>query len=283
MLATADAFITRAPKDVAQWAARFDVAALPVLADTAATIEQLREVEDEVDAHTLGEAIADDPLMTLKLLALVARLRRGREGSDPETVTAALVMLGIPPFFRHFGPQPTVQDRLHALPRSMAGFEGVLCRSRRAARFAIAFAAHRADPDAAVIFEAALLHDFAELLLWLEAPTLALRIAERQREHPEQRSAALQRELLNIELVDLQHELMARWRLPGLLVQITDNKANAETVQMRGVRLAIRLARHSALGWDDPALPDDLSEIGMLLQLTPPHVEKLLREIDAEE
>ncbi|MCK7498814.1 MAG: hypothetical protein MZW92_55820 [Comamonadaceae bacterium] len=61
--------------------------------------------EDAVDAHLLAEAIASDPLMTLKLLAHVAHLRRGRDGSDTETVTAALVMLGIPPFFRAFGPQ----------------------------------------------------------------------------------------------------------------------------------------------------------------------------------
>jgi HD-like signal output (HDOD) protein len=282
MPAIAEPFIIRAPRDLGQWVSRFDAAALPVLADTAATIEQLRAVEDEVDAHSLGEAISDDPLMTLKLLAHVAQLRRGREGSDPETVTAALVMLGIPPFFRHFGPQPTVEQRLGALPRSLAGFERVLRRSRRAARFAIAFAAHRVDPDAAVLFEAALLHDFAELLLWLEAPTLALRISERQREQPGTRSAALQRELLNIELADLQHELMARWRLPQLLVQITDDKASVETVQMRSVRLAMRLARHSAQGWDDPALPDDLQEIGALLQLSAPYVEKLLLEIDDE-
>ncbi|NLZ41611.1 MAG: histidine kinase, partial [Comamonadaceae bacterium] len=36
-------------------------------------------------------------------------------------------------------------------------------------------------------------------------------------------------------------------------------------------------------GWDDPALPDDLREIGVFLQLAPPHVDKLVREIDAED
>jgi len=189
----------------------------------------------------------------------------------------------VPPFFRAFGPQPTVQQRLGRLPRSMAGFERVLRRSRRAARFALAFAAHRLDPDAATIHEATLLHDFAELLLWLEAPTLALRIAERQRETPGLRSAAVQRELLHIELGELQHELMLRWRLPTLLMQITDPAPRSESLQLRNVRLAIRLARHSANGWDNPALPDDLHDIGAFLQLSPPHVDKLLRGIDAED
>jgi hypothetical protein len=65
-------------------------------------------------------------------------------------------------------------------------------------------------------------------------------------------------------------------------VQISDNVAPEETVQMRNVRLAIRVARHTTRGWDDPALPDDITDIGALLQLRPPHVLKLLQEIDAE-
>jgi HD-like signal output (HDOD) protein len=282
MLATADPFITRAPRDVAQWAARFDYLALPILAPTAGEIEDLRAVEDEVDAHTLAEVLAGDPLMTLKLLAHVARLRRGREGSDTETVTEALVMLGIPPFFRAFGPQPTVPERLADQPAALEGFERVLERSRRAARFAMGFAVHRMDHDAALLHEAALLHDFAELLLWLEAPALALEIARRQQADPTLRSAAVQREVLNIELAALQHELMARWRLPAMLVQVSDDLAPQETAQMRNVRLAIRVARHSAKGWDDAALPDDLRDIGQLLQLTPPHVQRLLLEIDSD-
>jgi HD-like signal output (HDOD) protein len=282
MAATALAPSTRLPRDVASWAARFDPAALPVLAATAAELEELRPVEDEVDAHLLTETIASDPLMTLKLFAHVARLRRGREGSDAETVTAALVMLGIPPFFRAFGPQPSVEERLAGQPCALEGFQRVLRRSHRAARFALGFAAHRVDHDAAVIHEAALLHDFAELLLWLEAPALALEIASRQAANPAARSAAVQRELLSITLGELQHELMARWRLPALLTQIADDSAPRETLQMRNVRLAIRLARHSARGWDDPALPDDLHALGALLQLAPAHVQKLLLDIDAE-
>lgn len=284
MLDVADPFITRAPRDVAQWAARFDPGTLPVLAETAAEIEELRPLEERLDAHLLAEAVSGDPLMTLKLLAHVARLRRGRsgDGSGPETATAALVLLGIPPFFRAFGPQATVEERLAGQPEALEGLRRVLRRSHRAARFAIGFAAHRLDHDAAVIHEAALLHDFAELLLWLEAPALALEIAQRQQAQPGLRSAAVQREVLNIELPALQHVLMERWRLPELLVQITDDEARHETPQMRNVRLALRVARHSQNGWQDPALPDDLRDIGHFLQLGPAHVSKLLLDIDAE-
>ncbi|MBC7939911.1 MAG: HDOD domain-containing protein [Chitinophagaceae bacterium] len=277
----AAAFITVPPANLAGWVACFEDTQLPVLTSTARAMEDLRVVEDDVDAHLLAESMGHDPLMTLKLLAHVARLRRGREGSEPETVTEALVMLGIPPFFRAFGAQVTVDDHLAGRPQAIDGFAAVLRRSSRAANFAIGFAVHRMDHDAAVLHEAALLHDFADLLLWLRAPDLALVVQRRQQADPRLRSATAQREVLNVELGDLQHALMQAWCLPSLLVQITDDHAQRPSAQVRNVQLAIRVARHSALGWDNPALPDDLAEIGELLQLGPDPTTRLLMEIDA--
>jgi HD-like signal output (HDOD) protein len=274
--------ITRAPATLAGWAALFEHATLPVLAETAAALEELRANEDAVDARLLADTIVNDPLMTIKALAHVAQLRRGREGSETETVTEALVMLGIPPFFRAFGPQAEVGSLLAGLPEAREGFERVLRRSRRAARFAMGFAVHRMDHDAAVIHEAALLHDFAELLLWLRAPALALEIDRRQRADPTLRSAAVQRELLNIELDELEHALMLKWRLPALLVQITDEHAHHVTAQMRNVQLAMRVARHSAGGWDNAALPDDIHDVAHLLNIGSEAAARLLREIDSD-
>ena len=275
-------FINKAPRDVAGWAGLFDHATLPILAVTAQALEELRPVEDAVDAHMLAESICTDPLMTLKLLAHLSKLRRGRDGGDTETVKEALVMLGIPPFFRAFGPQETVEDRLADWPEALEGFRHVLRRSDRAARFAISFAVHRLDHDAAVIHEAELLHDFAELLLWYRAPALMLEIWQLQQSDPTLRSGAAQKQVLNIEVNELQHALMTAWRLPSMLIEITDNHPKAHTIQVRNVQLAIRVARHSAQGWDNAALPDDLREIGALLQLAPEPTQRLLLEIDAE-
>lgn len=262
------------------WASCFEATALPVLRRTAATLEDMRANEDEVDAHLLAETLANDPLMTLKVLAHVARLRQGRDGSHPETLTEALVMVGITPFFRAFGPQPTVDDRLRGWPDAMDGFERVLDRSRRAAHFAMAFALQRMDHDAAVIHEAALLHDFAELLMWLHAPALAAEAWRRQQVDPSLRSAAVQREVFQVELPDLQHELMKRWRLPPLLVDITDDRRESVSVQARNVLLAIRLARHTARDWDNPALADDVRDIAALLCMGETPTLALLRDLD---
>jgi HD-like signal output (HDOD) protein len=278
-IAPAKAFIASAPRDLAAWAACFDAASLPVLLVTADSLEELRANEDAVDAHLLSDALSSDPLMVLKVLAHVAALRCGREGSDIETVTEALVMLGITPFFRDFGPQTAVDEVLHGQPAALVGFHKVLRRARRAANFAMAFAVHRMDADATVIHEAALLHDFAELLLWLRAPALALEIERLQGTDAQLRSAQAQRQVLNIELADLQHALMQHWRLPALLVHITDQHHSAD-MKVRNVLLAIRLARHSALGWHNPALPDDVHDIASLLNLGTEPTLRLLHQVD---
>jgi HD-like signal output (HDOD) protein len=270
--------ISRALPDLQAWTAHFLAAPLPVLADTAEGLESYRANEDAVDAHLLAETVSADPLMSLKLMAHVASVRSQRSTSDPETVTAALVMLGISPFFRAFGPQTTVDEHLRGHPGALQGLDEVLRRARRSAAFALAFAVHRMDHDAQVIHAAAQLHDFAEMLLWLHAPALALQIAERQRLDPTLRSAVIQRELLHIELQDLQQALMRAWRLPELLVQISDER-QAGSAQVRNVLLAVRLARHTAQGWDNPALPDDVRDIAALLNLGETPTLSLLQDI----
>lgn len=271
--------LERALPDLDAWTAWFRHAGIPVLASTAATIAEWSDHEDAVDARLLTELLADDPLATLRLLVHVAHVRGNRGDSQAETVTAALMLLGIGPFFRAFGALPTVEARLAGHPEALAGLHAVLRRAQRAATFALGFAVHRMDPDAPVIHEAAQLHDFAEMLLWCHAPALALEIARRQAAEPALRSAAAQRDVLGVELVDLQQALMRAWRLPPLLVRLDDDR-HADTPSVRSVLLAQRLARHSARGWDNPALPDDVDDVARLLQLGTEPTRRLLASLD---
>ena len=272
--------LTRPLRDLDAWTDHFRRAEIPVLAQTAEAIEAMRANEDEVDANAIGEMIAHDPLMTLKVLAYAATHRSARMVTDTETVTATLVMMGISPFFRTFGPQPTIEQRLAEHPEALQGLNDVILRAHRGATFALAFAVHRMDPDAPLIHQAALLHDFAEMLLWCHAPALALRIRDAQRADPTLRSAAIQREVLGIELHDLQQALMKAWRLPEMLRRISDDRHN-EQANVRNVLLAVRLARHTAAGWDNAALPDDVADIAALLNLSPAAASQLVRSVEA--
>jgi HD-like signal output (HDOD) protein len=278
--AVASPRLQQALPDLAHWVAWFRDAEIPVLPGTALVLEELRANEDEVDANLIGESVAGDPLMTLKVMAYAAKHRPHRLITDAETVTAALVLMGIGPFFRAFGPQRTIDEHLADVPQALDGLHGVLRRAERAAHFALGFAVHRMDPDAAVVHQAALLHDLAEMLLWCHAPTLALQIRERQEADPTLRSKVVQSELLHVHLPDLQQALMKAWRLPELLIRITDDR-HAEHPSVRSVVLAIRLARHTARGWDNAAVPDDVRDIGALLNLGIAPTHKLLLELDS--
>jgi HD-like signal output (HDOD) protein len=256
-------------RDLAAWTARFQQAPIPVLRDTADSLEAFRLNEDNTDANSLGEMISGDPLMTLKVLAYESGHRGRRVVTSAETVTSALVMMGISPFFRAFGPQPVVEDWLEQRPAALAGMRGVLQRAHRGADFALAFAIHRADPDAAVIHAATLLHEFAELLMWCHAPALSLRIQQAQAADPDLRSHTVQREVLNIEIADLQRTLTSAWRLPALIGDVAAESQPLGHTSARIVALAARLARHTTHGWDNPAIPDDVTEIAGLLNLSP--------------
>jgi HD-like signal output (HDOD) protein len=272
--------LTARLRDIDAWSRHFERADWPILGSSAEALEALREREDDVDAHLVAETLEPDPLMTLKVLAYAATHRHGRLITDTETMTATVLMMGITPFFRAFGPQRSVEDHLGACPEALAGLQAVVQRAWRASNFALGFAVHRMDHDAAVIRLAALLHDFAEMLLWCHAPTLALQIRRAQQADPALRSAAIQQQVLGVELSALQVSLMKAWRLPELLVQIMDDR-HAAHPSVRSVALAIRLARHLATGWDNAALPDDVSEISSLLNLSRGATLKLLRDIDA--
>ena len=264
--------------DLDAWATYLRNADIPILADTAEALEALRANEDKTDANILGEMISSDPLMTLKVLAYASTHRSSRSVTDIETVTAAIVMMGITPFFKAFGQQSTIEDRLAAEPEALAGLYEALHRAHRGADFALGFAVHRMDPDAPVIHATALLHNFSELLMWCHAPALTLQIQAAQSADPTLRSGAAQLSVLNIELADLQQVLMKAWRLPDLMIRIADQR-HAEQTNVKCVTLATHLARHTANGWDNPAIPDDIAQIATLLNLSPATALHLVQDI----
>lgn len=272
-------YLTQPLPDLVAWTRYFRDAEIPVLRGTSLALERLRADEDNVDANMLGAVIEADPLMTIKLMAHVAAKRRAGTGTETESVTTSLVMMGVSPFFTNFGRQPTVEEWLRDQPLALEGLNSLLLRAERAAHFAMGFAVHRVDTDVAVIRMAAFLYDFAEMLMWCHAPTLQLAIAQAQHADPSLRTATVQHEVLNVEIDDLRQALMKLWHLPELLVRISDNR-HADQPIVRNVVLAVRLARHTMHGWDNPALPDDIDDIAKLLNAPPRVALAFVRKIN---
>ncbi len=261
--------------DLPAWVAYYSQAKLPILRHTMLELEALRENAENVNARTLSGIILRDPLMTLRVLAYIEEHRNRRQTTDITTIERALMMIGIDPFFRDFQNLELVEESLRAHPKALLGLLKVIGRARRAAHWAREWAIIRHDMDVDEITVATLLHDVAELLMWCFAPDLALKIVEKQSADKTLRSTTAQMDIYGIRLADLQLELAKAWRLPDLLKSLMD-AGDAQNPRVKNVNLAIDMARHSAQGWDNAALPDDFKAISELLHISE---DKLMRKL----
>lgn len=262
--------------DIESWVLLFGSNSLPVLRITKRRIEEMRGDIDRVDARELARVILQDPIMTIRVLAFIQPLHGRTLQHDITSIASAVVMAGIEPFFHRFSELFTVEDQLQdAGPQALLSVLQTIRRAQRAADYAQEWAIWRHDINMEDVRIAALLHDLAEILVCCSAPALGLKIHDLQQSQPTMRSADAQTRILGFPFIELQRELCRAWHLPKLLQALIDDE-HAATPRVRNVALAVRLARHSAHGWNDPALPDDYREIGELLNLTPEAVRQRL-------
>ncbi len=272
-------FNERPLPDVAAWLAVFAQSDLPVLRHSVAEIERLRANEENTNGRVLAGVILHDPLLSLRVLAYIEEHRRKRQTTDITTIDRAIMMIGIVPFFRTFTDLPVAESRLAEYPQALLGLLKAIGRARRAAHWAREWAILRRDMDVDEITLATLLHDVAEMMMWLYAPKMALQFRDLQLSHPNRRSATIQEEVYGIPLNLLKLALAEAWRLPALVVQLLDDR-QAENPRVRNVKLAVDLARHAAKGWKDPALPDDFKGIRDFLHV---NQDSLLRHLNVSD
>ncbi|HXE37246.1 MAG TPA: HDOD domain-containing protein [Azonexus sp.] len=262
--------------DIDAWALLFSNNSLPVLRATKRRLDEMREDVERVDARELAHVILQDPIMTVRVLAFIQPMRGRALQHDITTIASAVLMAGMNPFFRRFEDLPTIEGMLKGEdPHALLGVLQVIRRAQRAADYAQDWAIWRHDINMEEVRIAALLHDLTEILVWCFAPKLGLDIRAQQLAQPTMRSVDAQTQTIGFTFQDIQPELCRIWHLPDLLLRLLDD-ANADNPRVRNVALAVRLARHSSHGWEDPALPDDYRDIGHLLNITPEAVRQRL-------
>jgi HD-like signal output (HDOD) protein len=252
--------------DLDAWVGYFGQAEIPVLRHTMAQLDELRENAESTNARRISSVILHDPMLTLRVLGYIEVNRSKTRQTDITTIERALMMIGMEPFFNDFKDLPIVEDQLKPYPRALLGLLKVVNRTRKAVGWARDWALYRHDLDIDEVTVATLLYDFPEILMWCFSPQLSLQIMERQKADRALRSVAVQEEIYNVPLYQIKAALAETWRLPLLLKSLMDPE-HAEQPRVRNVKLAVDLARHSANGWDDAALPDDYKAIGELLHL----------------
>lgn len=262
---------------------RLGRAKLPVLRESVEVLHKLMEREDEVSGREVAAVVLRDPMLVVQVIRHLQSNRSRRIFNDITTIDHALMMLGVSRFFdlcRQLCDEiQAVEEVLADQPQALTGLSDVVSRARHAALHARSWAEQRADIESDEIVVATMLHDLAEMLIWIFEPAAALEIARRQRRDPALRSADAQRAVLGFALVDLQQALCGEWHLPDLLLDLMDSQ-HARHPRSRTVLLAVALARHSAHGWTDAALPDDITDVADLLRLSESEVRSLVYRTD---
>ena len=252
--------------NAAAWLKRLSRVNIPVLKQTARALEQLKLDDDNLSARDITAVVLNDPFMAFKVLSYAKKHPGKRQVQDLVEVEQAIIMMGTRTFFRELAPDLLVEDRLQSDIPALTHLLRLIKRAHRAAYYAADWAAMHKDLHSEEIWIAALLHDFAEMLMWCFAPDKMNKIFELQKHNRRLRSKDTQLHVLGFAMTDLQKALIQVYGMPPLLSHLMDDDEEDWDKRTKNVSLAVNLARHSANGWDDAALPDDYEAIARFLR-----------------
>jgi HD-like signal output (HDOD) protein len=261
--------------ELAEWVDFLSQVDIPVLKQTARNLSALRQHEKNLSARGVAHIINFDPMMTVKLLRHLQQQKHPSQEHEVMQVDQALMMLGLDTFFKKVPAEPLAETVLSGQMDALSCLLRVIHRSNRASNFAVDWAVRLSDMHFEEVRIAALLFDIAELLMWCFAPVDMLKIRAMQQQDKTLRSNVAQERVLGFELFSLQSALASKWSLPKLLITLMDGEC-ANQQRVRNIFLAVNLARHSANGWNDAALPDDYTDIGKLLHMPPEEVKVMI-------
>ncbi len=252
--------------DISGWIGFLRKTPIPVLKHTARELACLKEDENKLSARAIAAIVLNDPFMMFRIIGY-AKMHQGKNQlQDLIQVEQAVLMMGTDSFYRNLVPAPLVEDRLKDNMLALMHLLRLIKRAHRAAHFASDWAAFRKDLHADEVRTAALLHDLAEMMLWCFAPDKMNTIFAMQQADSTLRSKIAQEQILGFKVMDLQKALVEAFHLPSLLSKLMEDE-NADDYRARNVALAVNLARHSASGWDNAALPDDFQDIAEFLHV----------------
>jgi hypothetical protein len=262
-------------QQLSDWVSFIQQVEIPVLKQTAREMAHLQEDEDNLSTRAISLAVLHDPMMVFKVLSYAQQHKGRQQLQDLVQVEQAILMMGTSTFFSKIPTHHLVEDTLNNHLVALTHLLKLIRRAHRAAHFAADWATHMADLHAEEVRVAALLHDLAEMLMWCFAPDKMLTIFNRQQADKTLRTQVAQQDVFGFKLHDLQKELVSVFQLPPLLSRLMEGEFAQES-RVRNVILAVNLARHSANGWDDAALPDDYKDIAALLRMDLDRVAKLI-------
>lgn len=242
---------------------------LPVFGHSVQAIRNLSS-EDAVPWEKYGDIILKDPGLILQTL-LALRGTGGKRREDPVTsMEQAAMLLGLERVQQLPADSELVEEALQG--RAQEGYRRTVVRAFHAAYQAWDWGFVRRDPNPDELLLSALMHDAAELALWVNAPERIhqlRRLVFRDHVPP----AEAQYIALGESLEHFGRRLAERWNLPPLVHEALRPEYGQEP-RVQGVVLAVQLARQTEWGWYSSAVEETLAMIGEHLDGTPEEVSR---------
>ncbi len=248
------------PDPVAHWVEKLSAKPLPALREG---IQQVRVMLDSpsVDHVRLSNFIEFDPGFCVHVFRAMNRLPK-RPKEIITKLSVALPMLGMERMATATRQLKAAETVLKRQP--FAGLTECFSRAAHAAIYALILAQRQEAEAPSEYAVAALLHDIAEMALWVHSPEqiedINLRAA---RGEPRVKAA---REVLGCTIEQISEGISRAWELPALTIQAQD-PTNSYIEAPLTVMLAAALARSTAEGWHTRAARDAIELLAEFLDM----------------
>ena len=234
---------------------------LPVFGHSLREFRRLR-AEKTAPWEKYGDIILKDPGLALETLKQLQQASNKPRENEVCSMEQAAMLLGMERVQSLPTARPPVEESLRG--HASEGYRRAVTRAFHAAYQSWDWAFIKRDIAPDEILLSALLHDSAELALWVNAPD---RIHQLRRLTIRDRLPAAEAEYIALgdSLGHFSRRLAEKWNLPPLAHEALRPEYGNEP-RVRGVVLAVQLARQVEWGWYSPPVQETLEQIADYLQ-----------------
>ena len=250
---------TSTPDPSGSWADPARAQDMPILPESLAELRRLRSAAT-LDAQRLQAVTLKDPALAAHILVRFAAKQPPQGGRRAESLSHAILLLGVEPLVEHLTTLPALPGKLG--PDAALGYRRTMATACHAGALAGVWTPRSWRTRAESIAVSARLSFISELLVWAQHPQASDLFAGGP--DPEER----QRTALGATVAEIGVRVASSWNLPEFAA-LAFAPTEIDQEGCDAARLAGQIARTAAVNWHSPAYREDLARAAECMQVAP--------------